>query len=205
MGGHAAGEVASKLAISQLSESLRKASVPSEARLKAGFEAANECVYSEAARDDKREGMGTTLTAVWISGNICYLGHVGDSRAYRLRDSKLEQLSIDHSYVEELVQNGIITREQARTHPKRNLITRCIGVFKEIDPQILKLDWRDNDVWILCSDGLSGYVEEKEIEAILNHREFLLPDKMNTLKNLALERGGADNITLVAITGGEDA
>ena len=205
MGGHAAGEVASVIAITRLADSLRKASVASETRLKAAFEDANRSVFQEAAGDESREGMGTTLTALWVSGNICYLGHVGDSRAYRLREGKLEQLSTDHSYVEELVQNGVITREQARTHPKRNLITRCIGIFEQIDPQIIKLDWRENDLWLLCSDGLSGYVEDKEIEACLNLEDASLSDKLNTLKSLALERGGADNITLAALTGGTDA
>ena len=130
---------------------------------------------------------------------------MGDSRAYRLREGKLEQLSIDHSYVEELVQSGVITREQARTHPKRNLITRCIGVFREIDPQIVKLDWRESDVWFLCSDGLSGYVRDSEIESYLNDVDLSPAQKLKELKDLALERGGADNITLAMLTGGNDA
>ena len=205
MGGHAAGEVASFLAIKQLVENLRRSAVASEARLKSAIEAANDSVYSEAAKDASREGMGTTLTAVWISGNVCYLGHMGDSRAYRLREGKLEQISTDHSYVEELVQSGVITRDQARTHPKRNLITRCIGVFREIEPQIVKCDWRESDLWFLCSDGLSGYVTDTEIEGCLMNDELSLPDRLNSLKNMALERGGADNITLAVLTGGQDA
>ena len=205
MGGHAAGEVASFIAISKLVECLRKTPVAGEARMKAAFEAANDSVYSEASRDLNREGMGTTLTAVWMSGNVCYLGHVGDSRAYRLRDGKLTQLSTDHSYVEELVKSGVITREQARTHPKRNLITRCIGVFREIDPQIEKFDYREADVWILCSDGLTGYVTDEEIGQCLNRTEITLGQKLEALKELALMRGGADNITIAAISGGDDA
>ena len=205
MGGHAAGEVASLMAITLLTDSLRRSAVASETRLKEAFVSANERVYHEAAKDASREGMGTTLTVVWVCGNTCYLGHVGDSRAYRLREGKLEQLSIDHSYVEELVQSGVITREQARTHPKRNLITRCIGVFREIDPQIVKLDWRESDVWFLCSDGLSGYVRDSEIESCLNDADLSPAQKLKELKDLALERGGADNITLAMLTGGNDA
>lgn len=205
MGGHAAGEVASLMAVTLLTDSLRRSAAASEARLKDAFISANESIYCEAAKDSSREGMGTTLTAVWVCGNTCYLGHVGDSRAYRLREGKLEQISVDHSYVEELVQSGVITREQARTHPKRNLITRCIGVFREIDPQIVKLDWRESDIWFLCSDGLSSYVRDNEIEDCLNEIELSMSQKLEALKNLALERGGADNITLVILTGGNDA
>ncbi len=205
MGGHAAGEVASFMAIRELTASLRKCSSPSEAKLKDAFIAANDSVYSESIKETSHEGMGTTLTCVWISGNVCYLGHVGDSRAYRFRDGKLEQFSVDHSYVEELVRSGVITREQARTHPKRNLITRCIGVFQEIDPQILRLDHRDADIWVLCSDGLHGYITEKEIESCLKRDDLSLPEKLSSLKDMALERGGADNITLAALTGGKDA
>lgn len=205
MGGHAAGEIASLTAINKLTEILRKAAVPSEARLKAAFEDANESVYSQASSDISKEGMGTTLTAVWVSGNVCFLGHIGDSRAYRMREGSLVQFSTDHSYVEELVQSGTITREQARTHPKRNLITRCVGVYPQLDPQILKLDWRESDLWILCSDGLSGYVEDREIESCLKKEYLPLEKKLNALKNLALHRGGADNITIVALTGGTDA
>ncbi len=205
MGGHAAGEVASLLAISSLASCLRRSQAGGDSRMRAAFEAANESVYFEAAKDISRDGMGTTLTAIWINGNVCCLGHVGDSRAYRLRDGKLEQMSQDHSYVEELVRSGVITREQARTHPKRNLITRCIGVFKEIDPQILRLDWKEADVWLLCSDGLVNYVSDSEIEAQLLRDDIKLNEKLVALKDLALERGGADNVTLVALSGGDDA
>ena len=149
--------------------------------------------------------MGTTMTAVWVSGNVCYMGHVGDSRAYRLRDGKLEQMSVDHSYVEELVRGGIITREQARSHPKRNIITRCIGVYDTIAPQVLRLDWREADVWLLASDGLVGYVTDEEIETVLLEEGMDMPQKLNALKQMALDRGGADNVTVVALCGGGDA
>ncbi|MBQ3669693.1 MAG: Stp1/IreP family PP2C-type Ser/Thr phosphatase [Clostridia bacterium] len=205
MGGHAAGEVASFMAIRELSRFLRKSPTCSEARMKSAFEAANSVVNSASVRNAERTGMGTTMTAVWVSGNVCYMGHVGDSRAYRLRDGKLEQMSVDHSYVEELVRGGIITREQARSHPKRNIITRCIGVYDTIAPQVLRLDWREADVWLLASDGLVGYVTDEEIETVLLEEGMDMPQKLNALKQMALDRGGADNVTVVALCGGGDA
>ena len=205
MGGHAAGEVASFIAVKHLAASLRKAPCAGEARLLTAIEEANSAVYAAANSDVSREGMGTTLTALWFSGNIVYLGHVGDSRAYRLRDGKLTQLSEDHSYVEELVKSGVITREQARTHPKRNLITRCIGVFNAIDPQIVKLDHREADRYLLCSDGLAGSVSDREIEDTLNMDDISPIRQLGILRDLALRNGSTDNITIAFVSGGDNA
>ena len=203
MGGHAAGEVASRLAISCLAQTLRRCGEDlSKENLREAFENANAGVYREAQRDDAKKGMGTTLTAIWYDSKNVLLGHVGDSRAYRLRDGVLEQKSTDHSYVEELVRSGVITREQARSHPKRNIITRCIGVYNEVEVDLMKLERRDRDVWFLCSDGLINYVTDEEIEAELKS-DKPWEDKINTLKKMALKRGGSDNITILVAVGGK--
>lgn len=205
MGGHAAGEVASYTAVSVMAKTLRKASGKRpQSAIQDAFETANEKVYLEASGNSERSGMGTTLTVVMLDRDTAYLGHVGDSRAYRLRNGHIEQMSVDHSYVEELVRNGIITREQARTHPKRNIITRCIGVYAAVEVDISAFERRTDDVWLLCSDGLSGYVNDEEMEKELNLSGKSWQEKLNSLKDLALERGGADNITALIVTGGQD-
>lgn len=203
MGGHAAGEVASRLAVSALAESLRSFGEDlSKENLNAAFACANAAVHKEAGRDNAKQGMGTTLTAIWFNTKNVFLGHVGDSRAYRLRDGVLEQMSTDHSFVEELVRSGAITREQARVHPKRNIITRCIGVYNEVEVDLMKLERRDKDIWFLCSDGLINYVTDEEIETELKS-DKPWEIKINALKKLALKRGGADNITILAAVGGK--
>lgn len=203
MGGHAAGEVASRMAISAFTEALRKAGDDlSKETMKEAFDYANAAVFREAQRDSSKRGMGTTLTAIWYNARNVFLGHVGDSRAYRLRDGVLEQMTTDHSYVEELVQSGVITREQAKNHPKRNIITRCIGCYPEVEADLLKLERRDRDIWLLCSDGLVNYVNDDEIAEELKS-EKPWEEKINSLKKTALKRGGADNLTILVAVGGK--
>ena len=124
-------------------------------------------IYHAAARDADKRGMGTTFTAVWMGEGEAYLAHVGDSRAYLLRDGRLLRVSRDHTLVEELVAHGHLTREQAKTYPHRNYITRALGSDATVQPDILRLDWLEGDVWLLCSDGLTNEVEEKDIERML--------------------------------------
>ena len=203
MGGHTAGEVASRLAVSAFAESLRSFGDDlSKENLNAAFLNANSAVHKEANRDNAKQGMGTTLTAIWFNAKNVFLGHVGDSRAYRLRDGVLEQMSTDHSFVEELVRSGAITREQARSHPKRNIITRCIGVYNEVEVDLMKLERREKDVWFLCSDGLINYVTDEEIETELKS-DKPWETKINALKKMALKRGGSDNITILVAVGGK--
>ena len=125
-----------------------------------------------------------------------YVAHVGDSRIYRLRGGKLEQITQDHSLVEELVRARIITREEARSHPRRNIITRALGTPGENAPDLLAADMEEGDLWLLCTDGLTGMVEDDQIERVLSSGESL--DKMaNTLIKMALAAGGRDNVTLI--------
>lgn len=204
MGGHAAGEVASRMAANTLAANLRKHTEDmNEQTLRDAFAAANESVCAAASADNAKKGMGTTLTALVFCGRTAYVAHVGDSRAYLYRGGKLRQVTTDHSYVEELVANGIITRAQAATHPKRNLITRCVGMPQGFETDVYKLDNKNNDIWLLCSDGLVKYVTDEEISAVLSGRDSL-GQKINTLKDMALTRGGSDNITVMAVNGGSD-
>jgi len=200
MGGHNAGEVASRTATFAFARALRGCK-PNSDSLRYAFDAANRAVLAEADGDESKRGMGTTLTAVWLAKKHIYLGHIGDSRAYRLRGGELTQMTRDHSYVQELVDNGIITPEQAAKHPKRNIITRCIGVFEKAEPDIIKLEVEEGDVWLLCSDGLCGCVSHEAIEqTMVGEGEW--PDKLKALKDLALASGGQDNVTIVLAVGG---
>ena len=203
MGGHLAGEVASAMAIELFARRMRAARGLPEDTLRDALECANMAIYHAAARDADKRGMGTTFTAVWMGEGEVYLAHVGDSRAYLLRDGRLSRVSRDHTLVEELVAYGHITREQAKTYPHRNYITRALGVNATVQPDILRLDWLEGDVWLLCSDGLTNEVEEKDIERVLKGAgEY--GEKLSRIVRMALEHGGRDNITGVLVTTEED-
>ncbi len=203
MGGHNAGEVASFLAIQTLVRALRNVRSGTEQAMQAALEAANTEVLNHANEAEGTSGMGTTLTAFFFQDGKAVLGHIGDSRAYRFSNNRLEQLSTDHSFVEQLVQSGTITREEARVHPRRNLITRCIGIREEIDPEIKAFDCVPGDVYLLCSDGLTTMLTDGEIESVLKKENLTLKTRLDALVQNALRKGGEDNITLVAAFGGE--
>lgn len=202
MGGHLAGEVASAMAIRMFTEFLRDHEV-SEETLHHAVLSANAGIYLEAQRDPLKYGMGTTLTALYLDGDTTYLTHVGDSRAYLLRRRALMQLSNDHTLVGELVEKGELTPREALNHPQRNIITRCVGTNKRVEPDIIRLDHQAGDVWLLCSDGLSNYLRSSEIAEIMLRSAFW-PDKLDALIRGALNRGGGDNITCVVAMGEGD-
>jgi len=196
MGGHLAGEVASSRAIEVLTEVLRSENAPGEERLRYAYSRANREVYLESERDSKKRGMGTTLTTLWFAPDSVILAHVGDSRAYRMRNGKIERMSVDHSYVEELVRSGAITPEMALSHPQRNIITRSIGPWPRVETDISTFDLLDGDVWLLCSDGLTKYLRDEEIEETLKS-SAAWNEKVSILMKTCLQRGGADNITVL--------
>lgn len=202
MGGHLAGEVASRMAIEAFASALR-GRVIDEAALRQAVSEANASIYHEAQRDPLKHGMGTTLTAVCLWDGVVYLTHVGDSRAYLLRNRALMQLSNDHSLVNELMEQGKITPREALNHPQRNFITRALGTNRHVQPDILRIDYQAGDVWLLCSDGMSNYLRNYEIAAILM-RDASWPEKLDMLTETALSRGGGDNITVVVVPGEED-
>ena len=203
MGGHLAGEVASQTAVRVFSECLLGERQLAEDKMRHAFIKANQEIYQMAERDPKKHGMGTTLTALWFGQGTLLMGHVGDSRAYRLRDGKLSCLSVDHSYVNELVKRGVITPEMAKHHPQRNVITRSVGPLPRVEVDVERFDMREKDVWLLCTDGLTEYLSDEEMEAILTGRGTW-QRKMQKMINEALERGGADNVTLMIATGESD-
>ena len=202
MGGARAGEVASQIATEAFSEEPDD-ELPPESRLERIARAANSKIYELAATDESRRGMGTTLTAAMVVGDEVSIGHVGDSRAYRLRDDKLEQLTKDHSLVAELERTGQISPEAAEHHPQRSIITRALGPEPDVEVDTYTISGRDGDVYLLCSDGLTGMVSDDEVSAILRGGESLV-EAAEALVRAANQSGGKDNITVVLFRlGGE--
>src|SRR5256714_2412006 len=165
MGGARAGEVRSRMAVEAF-ESAEAGDSP-EAQLRGVAREANRRIYEMAQGDSEHAGMGTTLTAAMVAGREVAVGHVGDSRLYRLRGGRLERLTEDHSLVEELVRQGRLTPEEAETHPHRAIITRALGPEPDVDVETFTDTARAGDVYMLCSDGLSGMVSDDEMAAIL--------------------------------------
>ena len=195
MGGHQAGEVASRLAIEAVKRMAESCAQAGATPLREAVFEAHQSILDYAQRHPECAGMGTTLSVLWRGGNYMYIAHVGDSRIYRLRGRKLEQITQDHSLVEELVRAGLITREEARVHPRRNIITRALGMDGENAPDLLAADTRKGDVWLLCTDGLSGMLTDQQIERRLNG--FGLARSADALLEDALDAGGRDNVTFV--------
>ncbi|NLG24382.1 MAG: Stp1/IreP family PP2C-type Ser/Thr phosphatase [Clostridiales bacterium] len=202
MGGHQAGEVASRIAVDEFSKWLRCAPRPSEEALHRAVAEANIAIYKEGRGDSAKSGMGTTLTALWFGEDFVYLAHIGDSRAYLLRNGAMMQLSSDHTLVGEMLARGQITSHEAMVHPHRHYITRALGTAPSVEPDILRLNYRPDDVWLLCSDGLSNYVRSHEMADLLS-RPTSWEARVESLIELALKRGGSDNITALVVASEE--
>lgn len=194
MGGHKAGDVASRMAVEHLERAL-SGKKPTEALLRAGIEEANRMIFREQCRKKEYSGMGTTLTMIWEDENLVLLGHVGDSRAYLIRNGEISQVSQDHSMVAQMVRDGILTPEEARTHPYRNIITRALGTEESVEADIVRMEKKRGDTYLICSDGLSEYVTEEEMLTILT--ELSMEEAADELLSRALEGGGRDNVSLV--------
>lgn len=194
MGGHKAGDIASRMTVLMLSRVLEDAK-PSETLLRAGIEEVNELVYEQQQNNAELSGMGTTITVLWEGEDYVLLGHVGDSRAYLRRRGALSQISQDHSMVSEMVRQGVITKTMAAKHPYRNIITRAIGTDRMVEPDILRLEKHPGDQWLLCTDGLTGYVSDEEIALTLSM--LPLDDAADVLLQKALDAGGGDNVSFV--------
>lgn len=200
MGGHNGGETASAGARDGLTELLR-GKAPEMNSLRTGIMAVNRRLFLEQKEDESLSGMGTTLTALWVGERVIYVGHVGDSRAYRLRDGRLEQMTMDHSMVAELVRAGMLTPEEAANHPMRNVITRAVGTEEGIDVDLMAEERRPGDVWLVCSDGLHGMVTDQAMTEILLNNT--LEEAADRLIEAALAAGGRDNVSLVLLRDGE--
>lgn len=195
MGGHNGGETASRVAVQVLKNALCQ-KLPDPRALEAGVEAANRRVYEMARHDSSLSGMGTTVTLLWEGEDSVLVAHVGDSRAYRLRDGELAQMTNDHSLVAELLRNKVITAEMARTHPYRNVITRAVGVDPSVLPDVSTFDKKPDDLWLICSDGLYNMVSDEMIKELLESSES--DEKAaDRLLEEALRNGGTDNISFI--------
>lgn len=204
MGGHRAGEIAARKAVDTLLELVQQAHYHKRKcslhkmrdTISHSFEQVNTAVYQLSRDDEHLKGMGTTLCSVYFheQGVIC--AHVGDSRIYRLRDKKLEQLTSDHSLLRELIELGQLNDQQASEFLYRNIITKAIGTEPTVEPSVCAFDAAVGDIYLMCTDGLSDLVSHQELEAILN-REKSLSKACHKMVNTAKERGGFDNITVV--------
>jgi protein phosphatase len=196
MGGAQAGEVASRLAVESFRRGLPNGGGDPERNLDALIQEANARIYELSQSNAEQAGMGTTLTALYVGEDDVSLAHVGDSRAYCLRDGQLIRLTDDHSLVDELIRQGRLTPDEAQDHPQRSVITRALGPEPTVEVDTFTHRARAGDVYLVCSDGLTTMVAEDEVAAILSSRRALR-DAGEALLNAANAAGGRDNITVI--------
>jgi PPM family protein phosphatase len=196
MGGAQAGEVASKLAASALEDA--EGPLHGVEHVAELIREANRRVYERAASDPAASGMGTTMTVAVVENGVVAIGHVGDSRAYLIRDGKMEQLTDDHSLVNELLKSGKLSPEEAEVHPQRSVITRAVGTDPDVDVDAFTIDAHEGDVFLLCSDGLTDMVEDEHILDLIERHRDDLDRAVRSLVAAANRGGGEDNITAVA-------
>ncbi len=192
MGGHNGGETASTMAVDIIKSVMLKGEDPKEAVCQA-----NAQIFEKSLGNKDLLGMGTTIVLVVVRDQKAGIYHVGDSRAYLVKKGKLKQITTDHSIVQQLIESGTITKEQAKYHPQRNLITRAVGTEREVEIDENEVSFSKNDAILVCSDGLSSYVDKEEIEKILN--DYPDDEAVAKLIEAANDKGGKDNITVVLI------
>lgn len=205
MGGHAGGGAASAIAVRTIAEILRGAlpdrpntlSAYAPYLLRNAVRQADEAIRERAAADPALAGMGTTVIAALCRPEGFALAHVGDSRAYLLQADRFQQITRDHSLVGRMVEAGAISKEEARRHDLRNVITRCLGGLSNSEPDLLMLPWSSGDVLMLCTDGLTTMLEDAEMETVLRSSAGDFPACARQLISMANERGGTDNISVV--------
>lgn len=206
MGGHQAGDVASQMAISVFRDlfqqnAAKESFSPDERKmlLRQAITMANEAIYEVASRNDQYYNMGTTIVAAMLDSSYAVIGHVGDSRAYRIANGGIEQLTEDHTLVNELLKSGQLSAEEAANHPRRNVLTRAVGTDASTEIDIQSIPWRAGDILMLCSDGLTNMVSEELMIATIANEELSLDARADKLIQLALQAGGDDNITVVLL------
>jgi PPM family protein phosphatase len=218
MGGHAAGEVASDIAVRAVSEFFSLTSADEEQtwpykeemglkyeenRLVASIKLANRRIFEEAQADSAKRSMGTTIVSVLFTNSGAYVGHCGDSRAYRWRTQKIEQLTEDHSVLAEMLKHNQMTKEEQEHFPHKNVILRALGMKETVQVDVSRLEPQTNDIYLLCSDGLSGMVRDEDIEKILTAAQQKDPNDLEAacqvLIDTANANGGTDNVTCILI------
>jgi serine/threonine protein phosphatase PrpC len=202
MGGHAAGEVASEMAVEILRRELATIidlrQPDTTSRVADALRHANSAIFQRTITEVDKQGMGTTASVLILAGDRYLIGQVGDSRVYLLRNGSLRQITKDHSYVQEQVDAGFLTPEQARYHPYSNVITRCVGASDQVDPDTYGGDVKPGDVFLVASDGLTGMVEDRRLQQLLMS-SAAPARKVDALISEANGRGGLDNITAIVI------
>ena len=213
MGGHASGEVASQMSVETLAEFFRSTSEDDEItwpykmdkgrkyeenRVTTGIKLSNRRIYESAARDRKLKGMGTTLVVAFFVNDLCYVGHVGDSRVYRFRDQTLTQLTEDHSLLNDYIKMRQLTPEEIEAFPHKNVIVRALGMKETVQVDVMNERPEKGDVYLLCSDGLSGMITDPDMEAMLRTSDDL-DELCDKLIDRANENGGTDNITVILV------
>jgi protein phosphatase len=211
MGGHTAGQVASGLAVEAAIaavSALEEASASLAEKCRYAVSSANRSIYDTAAAKPEYAGMGTTLVALLVDKDRAALAHVGDSRAYRVRKGSIRQLTDDHSIVADLLRRQEISEDDAREHPHRHVLTRALGVRRNVEPDLAEVTLATGDIFLLCSDGLTTHVEDHEIEKLVaEHCTLSEPNPAvacEKLVELANARGGEDNITVMIALCAED-
>jgi protein phosphatase len=211
MGGYQAGEVASEIAVASVMQHMQATDMQSLSNqldkhtgykkvtllLQQAISQANLQIYTTAQSQAEYHGMGTTLVAAILHDDVLSVAHVGDSRLYRLRGNLFEQLTLDHSVLQELIDHGLCTPEQARHSPNRNLVTRALGVGMDVNVDVNEYPVKQDDVYLLCSDGLSDMLEDTEIQKILRDNRHDLRQAANELVLAANDSGGFDNISVI--------
>lgn len=204
MGGYNSGEIASSMAV-DLAQKLLPGLLTDEGseldnadKLKKAAETINTGIYEKSKTDESLRGMGTTLDILIPCGQKAYIIHIGDSRVYRFRKGKLMKITNDHSYVNELLSKGMISDKEAEQHPDRHMLTKAVGCFPEADADIYITDKEENDIFLMCTDGIYNMLSDEEIEIVLSG--FGTPEDIcNRLILMANEKGGFDNITILTV------
>jgi protein phosphatase len=202
MGGHAAGEVASQMAVEVVSVDLEKLkdleSADALEMVSLALRHANRAVFERSASERDKMGMGSTASVLVLGDERFIIGHLGDSRIYLFRDGELRQITHDHSVVQEQIDAGIITKDGAKNHKQSNVITRCVGMGWDVEPDVTDGDVRQGDVFLLASDGLTGMVDDRRLHQLLASRAA--PERLvDAMISEANARGGVDNITVVVV------
>lgn len=199
MGGHNAGDYASKYTVEMIEKQIRTTGqMDTETILSDAIKRANSDIRGIASNDESLSGMGTTVVVATVSDDVLQVANVGDSRLYIIRQNEIRQITRDHSLVEEMVRMGGIDRLAARSHPDKNIITRAVGALDSIEVDFFREELKRGDMILLCSDGLTNMLEDEEIREIIG-RETLLSEKGKQLVDAANENGGKDNISVILI------
>lgn len=199
MGGHQAGDLASRICVNEVANQIKQ----TETRTPVGafeeaIQIANAKVHEQSLAEAAYNGMGTTLVGVMVDGDTAYIANVGDSRMYVMHET-LQQITVDHSLVEEMVQSGEIQKEEMRTHPNKNIITRALGTNKEVRPDCFEIKVEEGDVILLCSDGLTNMIEDTVIESTIKEYKEDMKLAGESLVKQANEAGGKDNISVILV------